>query len=160
MGRGGPRSLPLHCKALPCYRWRFPHGPDLDRSATIPGCPRPLRITGNSSQSPSGPSHRPGYSQCGSGGRQWEVSEEAAAGPDPEWARPSLAHQAFMEAGSGLAGWLADRQGKEEGANVEGSQPLSGGQPGPQPGSPGSSTAPTRQLQEALSGFPRCSVAT
>lgn len=84
------------------------------------------------------------------------MSDEAAAGPGPAWERPSLAHEAFVEAGPGLA----DRQGTEEVGNVEGSETLSRGQPVPQPGSPGFSTAPPARSRrcsswEALSAFPR-----
>lgn len=74
------------------------------------------------------------------------MSEKAAADPGPAWARPSLAHEAFMEAGPGLA----DRQGREEVGNVEGSEPLSRGQPVPQPRSPGFSTVPTCPLPTLL----------
>lgn len=74
------------------------------------------------------------------------MSDEAAAGPGPAWARPSLAHEAFVEVGPGLP----DRLGTEEVGNVEGSETLSRGQSVPQPGSPGFSTAPTCPLPALL----------
>lgn len=51
--------LPLHSKALPCHRPRFRHNADLDRTATIPGCPMRRRTARSSFlRSPSVPTPR------------------------------------------------------------------------------------------------------